>query len=229
MSKQFLAFSRRPRDLTTGRVGTPPLWRARVRHISGKYYENMDETDAALRRPMIVRWYQMARPAESDLGSLQLDTLNWEQLHRMKQHASYWLGLASFDLGNYDTAATFLSLVLKEEANGGWTAGARYNLGRTYEAQAAAAQDPAQKKAMLAQAVETYRSTYLGLPPDAECLYRALHIDARRETTKEVERSSWERPWSELQSSLPPRVPPPGVRLSQVGESPAMTRRGVCK
>lgn len=183
LSKQLLAFSRRPRDLTTGRVGTPPLWRARVRHISGKYYENMDETDPTLRRPMIVRWYQMARPAESDLGSLQLDTLNWEQLHRMKQHASYWLGLASYDLGNFDTAATFLSLVLKEEANGGWTAGARYNLGRTYEAQAAAAREPDQRKALLAQAVETYRGTFLGLPPDAECLYRALRVDARRETT----------------------------------------------
>lgn len=180
LSKQLLAFSRRPRDLSTGRVGTPPLWRARVRHLSGKYYENMDETDPALRRPMIVRWYQLARPAESDLGSLKLDTLNWEQLHRMKQHASYWLGLASYDLGNYDTAATFLSLVLKEEANGGWTAGARYNLGRTYEALAAAAKDPAQKKSLLAQAVETYRGTFLGLPPDAESLYRALNIASPR-------------------------------------------------
>ncbi|MBA4015764.1 MAG: hypothetical protein C0483_01110 [Pirellula sp.] len=184
LSKQLLAFSRRPRDLATGRVGTPPLWRARVRHVSGKYYENMDETDPALRRPMIVRWYQMARPAESDLGSLQLDTLNWEQLHRMKQHATYWLGLASYDLGNYDTAATFFGLVFKDDANGGWTAGARYNLGRTYEAEAAAAKDPAQKKAMLAKAVETYRATFLGLPPDAECLYRALSVEARRETTK---------------------------------------------
>lgn len=82
------------------------------------------------------------------------------------------IGLASYDLGNFDTAATFLA---RAQGRGQWRldCGRRYNLGRTYEAQAAAAREPDQRKALLAQAVETYRGTFLGLPPDSECLYRA--------------------------------------------------------
>ncbi len=52
-----------------------------------------------------------------------------------KQHASYWLGLAQYDLGEYETAIHWLKdRTLDAYPNGVWTAGARYNLGRTYEA-----------------------------------------------------------------------------------------------
>ncbi len=52
-----------------------------------------------------------------------------------KQHASYWLGLAQYDLGEYETAIHWLKdRTLEAYPAGVWTAGARYNLGRSYEA-----------------------------------------------------------------------------------------------
>lgn len=57
------------------------------------------------------------------------------QLRLNKQHASYWLGLAQYDLGQYETAIDWLrDRTLEAYPEGVWTAGARYNLGRTYEA-----------------------------------------------------------------------------------------------
>lgn len=185
LSVQLRAFSRRPRNLETGQVvGMPPLWRARVRHLSGKYYLNMAETDPALRQLAINRWYQMARPSEEDLAPLRLDEVNWEYLHRMKQHATYWLGLVAYDLGNYDTAVEFFQLVLKSEANGGWTTGARYNLGRTYEAQAEQAKAEPDRRRLRELAVETYRKTYLKTPPDDQSLWRAKFVAAQASVSK---------------------------------------------
>ncbi|MGC3967328.1 MAG: hypothetical protein QM775_08140 [Pirellulales bacterium] len=185
LSKKLLAFNRRMRDMRTDQaIGTPPLWRARVRHVSGKYYENMEETDPELRKLMIYRWYQVARPAESDLENLELQTRDWEYLHRMKQHATYWLGLVAYDMANYETAATYLEKVLTDPANGGWTTGARYNLGRAYEAEAGATKDAAEATRLRKKASEVYRATYLNVPPDVECLYRAKRLDAAGDDAK---------------------------------------------
>ena len=52
-----------------------------------------------------------------------------------KADASYWLGLLSYDVGNYEVAADWLlTRTLKATPDGPWTAGARYNLARAYEA-----------------------------------------------------------------------------------------------
>jgi TolA-binding protein len=57
------------------------------------------------------------------------------QLRLNKQHASYWIGLAQYDLGQYEAAINWLQDRTLEAYPGGvWTAAARYNLGRTYEA-----------------------------------------------------------------------------------------------
>jgi hypothetical protein len=57
------------------------------------------------------------------------------QLRLNKQHAGYWLGLAQYDLGRYETAVNWLKdRTLEAWPDGVWTGGARYNLGRTYEA-----------------------------------------------------------------------------------------------
>jgi tetratricopeptide (TPR) repeat protein len=57
------------------------------------------------------------------------------QFRLNKQHASYWLGLAQYDLGAYGAAIPWLKdRTLGANPQGIWTAGARYNLGRTYEA-----------------------------------------------------------------------------------------------
>ena len=54
---------------------------------------------------------------------------------RRKQDATYWLGLISFDEGEYATAEEyFKNLVLDVWPEGPWTDGATYNLARTYEA-----------------------------------------------------------------------------------------------
>ncbi len=54
---------------------------------------------------------------------------------RRKQDATYWLGLVSFDEGEFATAEDyFRKLTLDVWPGGPWTGGATYNLGRTYEA-----------------------------------------------------------------------------------------------
>ena len=52
-----------------------------------------------------------------------------------KHHASYWLGLAQYDNGRPQAAVEwFATRTLEAFPNGPWIGGARYNLGRTYEA-----------------------------------------------------------------------------------------------
>ena len=54
---------------------------------------------------------------------------------RAKQDASYWLGLLSFERGNYAAAADYLlRRTLEASPDGPWNCGARYNLARTFEA-----------------------------------------------------------------------------------------------
>lgn len=136
-----------------------PIWQARVRHLAGKYVDPLSG------KPTLPRLYQESRPPDAELNPLQVNPEIWTYAYRIKQNATYWLGLLSYDLNNYDTAEHYFELVLQEEANGGWTGGARYNLGRTYEAM----NEPN-------RAAETYRATYLGLKPDAACLYRAKRL-----------------------------------------------------
>jgi hypothetical protein len=57
------------------------------------------------------------------------------QLRLNKQHASYWIGLAQYDLEQFESAIHWLKdRTLDAYPKGVWTHGARYNLGRTYEA-----------------------------------------------------------------------------------------------
>jgi tetratricopeptide (TPR) repeat protein len=52
-----------------------------------------------------------------------------------KQHATYWLALSHYETGNYEAAITWLQeRTIKASPNGPWTAAARYNLARSYEA-----------------------------------------------------------------------------------------------
>jgi tetratricopeptide (TPR) repeat protein len=145
------------------RITTSPIWRARVRHITGKY------VDPEREGPPLTRLYQEARPAETELKALRSNSAIWTYAYRIKQNATYWLGLVSYDLKNYETAVQYFDLVLKDKANGGWTAGARYNLGRTYEAWGKPE-----------EAIRTYRATFLDLPPDEACEARAAELEAAK-------------------------------------------------
>lgn len=54
---------------------------------------------------------------------------------RTKRNASYWLGLIHYETGRYEPAVDWLKVHTLEAAEDGpWTAGARYNLSRVYEA-----------------------------------------------------------------------------------------------
>jgi len=142
--------------LMEGHYVSPPLWKARVRHVSGKYVDTYTQTTT------LNGLYQLARPPDRDMEQRNVGPDTWEGLMRMKQNATYWLGLTAYDLKNYEAATMYFDLVLKDGVNGGWTAGARYNLGRTYEA-----------LGNRDKALETYRATFLSLPPDNLCLQRA--------------------------------------------------------
>jgi len=72
------------------------------------------------------------RPPESKLK--QLAPTRQLVYRRAKGDASYWLGLLSYDRGKYEVAADWLEKrTLKATPKGPWTAGAQYNLARTYE------------------------------------------------------------------------------------------------
>lgn len=161
-----------------------PLLKARVRHFSGKYYEHPHESDPALRDLSINRRYQEARHSDEYLKEIeaQRNDFAWDLLYRMKRNATYWLGLVAYDLNNYDTARSYFELVLKEPSSTNWTAGARYNLGRTYEAEADAAKEAARKTELRQKAIATYRGTFLDAPPDDQSLERAKWLE--RQTAK---------------------------------------------
>ena len=72
---------------------------------------------------------------ESDLEWFSRIAVTKIMLAATKLHATYWLGLAHYDTGNYDPAITWLKeRTLDVTPDGPWTAGATYNLGRAYEA-----------------------------------------------------------------------------------------------
>jgi tetratricopeptide (TPR) repeat protein len=56
-------------------------------------------------------------------------------MRRAKEHATYWLGLTYFDQGNYEASIEWLEKrTLQAPLPSPWIPGARYNLGRAYEA-----------------------------------------------------------------------------------------------
>ncbi len=124
-------------------IGIPPfpvdaatLRKARVLHLLGKH-TGADGAIAA---------YQHARPPQRELQAMLNDqrvpAANRPQVEAIvgvmqtaKDDASYWLGLIALERKDYETAIDyFQKRTLDARPKGPWTAGARYNLGRTYEA-----------------------------------------------------------------------------------------------
>ncbi len=126
---QFLVFAQRPR-----------LWKARVLHFQGTKDVPIEDRNDPLAQPdqghrKAIALYQdpRVRPPNSALKGLEASKRPLYELS--KSNASYWLGLLSYDLGNYRVAKDWLeNRTLKARPNGPWTPGGQYNLARTYEA-----------------------------------------------------------------------------------------------
>jgi hypothetical protein len=104
-----------------------PLYKARVLYLKGKF--TGDEG--------AIHYFYIARPSHQSIAMSSDDEIEKQIKVRAKQDASYWLGLTAYQLGNYQSAVEcFLKYTLEAYPNGLWTVGARYNLARTYEAQA---------------------------------------------------------------------------------------------
>ena len=194
LQEMLRPFSLPPNDPNAAKIRL--MQKARVRHFSGKYYENPRETDPELKNLSINRRYQATRTSKEELISarVQFNQSVWSLALRVKQNATYWLGLVAYDLGNYDTARSYFDAILAEESSTDWVVGARYNRGRSYEAEADALNDAlknatkdaaqeaakitAQQLALRKQAIETYRKTYLNHEPDDQALERAKWLEA---------------------------------------------------
>lgn len=118
----------------------PKLWNARVLHFQGNKEVRSEERNDPLAEPR--RGHQEAlglyqndsvRPSKDTLAAL--DPSKRKVYSTAKAEATYWLGLLSFDRGNYPVAAMWLDKqTLQADPQGPWTDGARYNLARTHEA-----------------------------------------------------------------------------------------------
>jgi len=127
------------------------LWRARLLHFRGQfnrkdetlgardYYLDCRQSDKEIRA---FATDPKAHAAMLAAGALPEDPaaraaaikMQTALIVRMKQSATYWLGLVAYDAGQWDTAVDFfLTRTLKVDPKGPFAHGARYNLARTYE------------------------------------------------------------------------------------------------
>ena len=119
----------------------PVLWKARTRHFQGRRQGEAESSGAAPEDIIddhgeAARMYasKSVRPADREIAreaseeKRRVDTT-------AKLHATYWVGLLSFDDERFDVAEHWLRQSELTAAGSPWSAGARYNLARTYEAQ----------------------------------------------------------------------------------------------
>ncbi len=137
------------------------LARARVLHLKGRFedeegaigaYQELRFSDqqlellrkeilaeieaASQQKPPASGAAQQSMPNIPDLQTAARELeLRIQLLRRAREDANYWLGLITFELGNYAAAIDWLSVrTLQPSPHGPWTAGAHYNLARAYEA-----------------------------------------------------------------------------------------------
>ena len=166
--------------------GCTPLYRGRLLHLGGTFegedgelgarafYMQCRPSDAAIRRLLdtpTVREQSGLVGSPEDLRrreeAAQLAT-------RVKQDASYWLGLIAFDAGQYEVAINdFQKRSLDAHPDGPRTQGARYNLARALERLGRRENDPSRLRA----AIEAYRQS-ADSPQHHGNLLRARRVEA---------------------------------------------------
>lgn len=107
-------------------VGRSPwLMKGRILHLKGKLTGEMNAPEM----------YQHARPSDREMDAANMDTASRVLYRAAKINASYWLGLVAMEQGNHRAAIDYFAKRTLEATPGGpWTHGAKYNLGRVYEA-----------------------------------------------------------------------------------------------
>lgn len=128
------------------------LVRARYRHFRGEFDTQGDEKGAkTLYLETRIPRAQLEKLGTSEDVQRQLGLqrergereILWKarlassehMINQAKAHATYWLGLAQYDTGKLDAAVEWFERRTLEDSPGSpWTAGAQYNLARTYEA-----------------------------------------------------------------------------------------------
>jgi hypothetical protein len=138
------------------------LWMGRVMHFRGKYtsegnldgatthYLEVRVSDDKLEE-VIDKFAAHVRFPDEQMATAFRQSLR-RAIPEAKQHASYWLGLVAYERANYPVAIDyFQDRTLEDSPDGPWTYGARYNLARTYEAQAAELTDEPDEAAALRQ------------------------------------------------------------------------------
>jgi tetratricopeptide (TPR) repeat protein len=113
----------------------PLLWKARMRHFQGRRQRDAkSQEDAIDDHREATQLYTRVRPLDTKIARLssaeerRVDTT-------VKQNATYWIGLLSFDVGKFEVAADWLGRSGLGDADSPWSAGARYNRARALEAQ----------------------------------------------------------------------------------------------
>ena len=119
----------------------PLLWKARTRHFQGRRQGDEDRLDSEPseiiddhREAAQLYTSKSVRPTDVAIARGGSDDKRRVDA-AAKLHATYWVGLLSYDNGKYDVAAHWLGRPELQADDSPWSAGARYNLARTYEAQ----------------------------------------------------------------------------------------------
>ncbi len=105
-----------------------PLRIGRLLHLRGRF----------LGQPSATSCYQMARLSDRQLAEFSSaeSSQQVEILRLAKHYATYWLGLLAYEERNYPSARDYLlARTLEAAPRSPWIPGAKYNLGRVYEAE----------------------------------------------------------------------------------------------
>ncbi len=107
-------------------AGSPLLYKGRLLYLKGQVDEEEGAMDLLLR----------CRPSNERIEAARILPSQKNILLGVKEYASYWLGIMTYDKQDYEVAVDwFLDRTIKLWDEGTWKHGATYNLARTYEAQ----------------------------------------------------------------------------------------------
>ena len=104
----------------------PRLWKARVSHFQGTFSGGDDAVES---------YRKLRRLSNEEINAASKRPEEKMLIMLAKKHASYWLGVVSFELENYEQSIDYLRRRTIDVAPKGlWAESARYNLARAHEA-----------------------------------------------------------------------------------------------